>query len=335
MKRLLLFITFLVLTNISFSQDDEFQELYSWMKKQIVEKHIIDLDFDNKADTIILKGLVNYDNGKLAIGDPGIYMKFIINFANGKHLELDNHFDYVDSLMTKKIPKLIDSDLFYLIQFNKSHYIFLNEPKYGCCLENFWIVQVNNNELKKQTLQFQVYEIYDINSDNKLDLIGFKSYSDRFESFTQFRLIDYTPFEIYSQVDSFKINPQLSESFNNNLLKRFGSFPDSLRQFIVIKPSGDSLKVDYETAMKKYCREYPEASYRKFGKYDLGWRKPEELRLMRNEIFAAHGYIFSSPDLKEHFESTEWYIPKSKNVNDKLTEIEKYNINLISEQEKK
>ncbi len=335
MKRLLVIFTFLVLSNISFSQDSEFKELYSWMKKQIVEKHIIDLDFDNSADTIILKGLVNYDNGKLAIGDPGVYMKFIINFGNGKHLELDNHFDYVDSLMTKKIPKLIDSDLFYLINFNENHYIFLNEPKYGCCLENFRVIQVNNKETLTQSLQFQVYEINDINSDNKLDLIGFKNYRDRFESFTQFRLIDYTPFEFYSQIDSFRINSQLSESFNNNLLERFGSFPDSIRQFIVIKPNGDSLKVDYETAMKKYCRQYPEASIKKFGKYSLGYRKPEELRLMRNEIFAAHGYIFSSPDLKEHFESTEWYIPISKNVNDKITEIEKYNINLIREYEKK
>lgn len=50
---------------------------------------------------------------------------------------------------------------------------------------------------------------------------------------------------------------------------------------------------------------------------------------MRNEIFAAHGYIFSSPDLKERFESTEWYIPKSKDVNDELSEIEKYNVKMI------
>ena len=237
--------------------------------------------------------------------------------------------------MTRKIPRLIDSDLFYLINFNNNHYIFINEPKSGCCAEIFWIIQINNKEILSQNFKFQVYEINDLNTDNKLDLIGFENYRKRFESYTQFRLIDYTPFEVYSHLDSFRINPKLAESFNNNLLERFGSFPDSIRQFIVIKPNGDSLKVDYETAMKKYCREYPQASISKFGKYDLGYRTNEELRLIRNEIYAAHGYIFSSPDLKEHFESTEWYVPLAKNVNDKLTEIEKYNINLILEYEKK
>ena len=55
----------------------------------------------------------------------------------------------------------------------------------------------------------------------------------------------------------------------------------------------------------------------------------EELRLLRNEIFAKHGYIFNSTDLKEYFTSKDWYKPKFKNVDSLLTKTDKENIDLI------
>jgi hypothetical protein len=55
----------------------------------------------------------------------------------------------------------------------------------------------------------------------------------------------------------------------------------------------------------------------------------EELRLLRNEIFAKHGYIFNSTDLKEYFASKDWYEPKFRNVDSLLTKTEKENIELI------
>ena len=54
---------------------------------------------------------------------------------------------------------------------------------------------------------------------------------------------------------------------------------------------------------------------------------------MRNEIFARYGYRFSSPRLKEYFGAKEWYSPREDNVDNYLTEIEKYNIALIREAE--
>lgn len=60
----------------------------------------------------------------------------------------------------------------------------------------------------------------------------------------------------------------------------------------------------------------------------------DSLRLIRNEIFARHGYIFKSEDLKKYFGSQEWYKPQFNDVNGKLTEIEQLNIRLISDYEK-
>ena len=59
----------------------------------------------------------------------------------------------------------------------------------------------------------------------------------------------------------------------------------------------------------------------------------DELRIMRNEIFARHGYIFKSDDLSKYFSSYDWYAPKHDNVNHLLTEIDKANIAYIVEQE--
>lgn len=59
----------------------------------------------------------------------------------------------------------------------------------------------------------------------------------------------------------------------------------------------------------------------------------EELRLLRNEIFAKHGYIFNSTDLNEYFSSKDWYVPKYKNVDTLLTKTDKENIDLILEME--
>jgi hypothetical protein len=52
----------------------------------------------------------------------------------------------------------------------------------------------------------------------------------------------------------------------------------------------------------------------------------EELRLLRNTIYAKHGMIFQSDDLKTHFQHFSWYRPISSNVEARLTEVDKDNI---------
>jgi hypothetical protein len=59
-----------------------------------------------------------------------------------------------------------------------------------------------------------------------------------------------------------------------------------------------------------------------------------DLRILRNTIFAVHGLIFKSTDLNEHFRKFLWYKPKYNDVNDQLTQYDKYNIEQIQEFEK-
>lgn len=59
----------------------------------------------------------------------------------------------------------------------------------------------------------------------------------------------------------------------------------------------------------------------------------KKLKIARNEIFARHGYIFKSEDLKKNFESTSWYkgtIKADKFNSDKVfNDFEKKNVELI------
>ena len=82
------------------------------------------------------------------------------------------------------------------------------------------------------------------------------------------------------------------------------------------------------------ARWYADASEKYLSKYELDVYVKAELRLMRNEIFAAHGYIFKAQDLQAHFGKMSWYRPSYENVDNLLTEIEKANIKLIKTAEK-
>ena len=77
--------------------------------------------------------------------------------------------------------------------------------------------------------------------------------------------------------------------------------------------------------------DYPFTSLRKVTDDDLVYKSSRELRIMRNEIFARHGYIFDSKDMRKHFMSKNWYRPTSKNVI--LSDIEKYNVEFIKRYE--
>ena len=80
--------------------------------------------------------------------------------------------------------------------------------------------------------------------------------------------------------------------------------------------------------------DYPDASIRILSSSELRGYSKRELKLMRNEIFARHGYIFKTDEMKKHFSSKQWYEPKYNDVNSMLTDIEQQNIKTIQQLEK-
>ena len=54
-----------------------------------------------------------------------------------------------------------------------------------------------------------------------------------------------------------------------------------------------------------------------------------DIYILRNSIFARHGYSFRKKDLRQYFDRQEWYIPVHANVRSDLTALEKQNIKLL------
>lgn len=82
-------------------------------------------------------------------------------------------------------------------------------------------------------------------------------------------------------------------------------------------------------------RTYPQVSDTKLEYVNLEMLSKDQLKIMRNEVFAVYGYIFKTEPLKSHFAAMPWYKPERENVDDYLTDIEKENIALIKQVEDK
>ena len=80
--------------------------------------------------------------------------------------------------------------------------------------------------------------------------------------------------------------------------------------------------------------QYPETSTRRLTEKDVENRRNEELRIMRNEIYARHGYSFKLADMREHFDKLDWYMPVAVDIANQLTKVEKDNAELIKRYEK-
>lgn len=76
-------------------------------------------------------------------------------------------------------------------------------------------------------------------------------------------------------------------------------------------------------------RKYPQASIRVLSKKELMKMSLADLDIMRNEIFADHGYIFKTQKWSNYFKNKSWYKPRYQNVNSKLTLIERINVERI------
>ena len=65
----------------------------------------------------------------------------------------------------------------------------------------------------------------------------------------------------------------------------------------------------------------------------LGDLFAEDLRVLRNEIYARHGRVFKDADLQKYFESQAWYKANPDFKDDQLSEIEVKNLSVIKEAE--
>jgi len=138
--------------------------------------------------------------------------------------------------------------------------------------------------------------------------------------------------------------------FTASITESGNSAPLGKHQFTVKEKSIDSLAgvwtpdsatkkitaINYQLFRKKLAYKtgtgiYPFTSTREITESDLSNLSNWEVTLMKNEILARHGMIFSDKSLKDAFETKDWYVPVSDDISADLTSIEKKNIETIDQ----
>ena len=90
---------------------------------------------------------------------------------------------------------------------------------------------------------------------------------------------------------------------------------------------------DNSSYFAKGAGMFPEGSQRYLSYADIEYLSSRDLKIMRNEIFARHGYIFKTSDMIQHFSSQSWYRALNNDVTAYLSKIEKENVNFIKQYE--
>ncbi|KIC61744.1 YARHG domain-containing protein [Chryseobacterium taiwanense] len=72
------------------------------------------------------------------------------------------------------------------------------------------------------------------------------------------------------------------------------------------------------------------ASKQKLTEKDLKNLRKLDMEIIKNSVFARHGYAFKKQTYRNFFEQTDWYIPVSNNVDKDLSPMEKENVALLN-----
>jgi len=72
------------------------------------------------------------------------------------------------------------------------------------------------------------------------------------------------------------------------------------------------------------------ASKQKLTEKELKNLRKLDLEIIKNSVFARHGYSFKKETYRNFFEQTDWYIPVSNNVDNELSPMEKENVALLN-----
>ena len=119
---------------------------------------------------------------------------------------------------------------------------------------------------------------------------------------------------------------------SNNLVERKSiSSKDTLYSYISISDNGSFQHFTPDTTVNLDKRKYDFVFMRLLNENDLDQYSESELKTIIIEILAHNGYVFDNHFLRRFFSIFTWYEPDSKNITEKLSFVEKRNLQIIAE----
>jgi len=288
------------------------------------KKYIDDLDFDSVDDYL----RIHYDESKK------IYDR--IEFHLSRHGDFEYSCEEGYDYLSNDSKILIDNDgwdagyweVYYRIQKEDSTNIFIfseNNPD-GSDISDKLVIKIRNDSYN--VIFNRPFNIVRILPDGEIiNLFGRdrlpKELPDTVISDRTYKVREYVPFLCYTLSDTESFELEKSISYNQ---KFSVGWAKSKRRKIIVDKITKTESFLFET-----YRQFPETSLRFLSKIDLSIYSKEQLRIMRNEIFADYGYAFDDDILKWQYEQLGWYVEEDKDVQDDLSEIEIHNISLIKQ----
>jgi len=334
MKQILILIS-IFHSLLSFSQDN-FTEYLEKIKDQSVAEYHIDLNHDNLIDTIKCKFPSKTQHPDFGYDDPGTFNILEIAIKKGERFILSEPFDSIPHKIFNKYQNSINSNLLIYSDFGfNTEYLIAVGPPFGCCIEKLYVLRIIDKDIKvinKSGLILR--DIIDFDKDGRMNIIGIDHRGENWSRNNfEFRCLRIP--KVLDIKDTLILNKELTYKYNSKEFSQFSDYLDYQHPVLVTdKKNGEKRIEEFDDIKKIYYRDYPFISKRKLDFEKIHEYNSRELRIMRNEIFAVHGYVFNSPDLREYFGNKKWYTPISKRVVNNLSEIEKYNVRLILEREK-
>lgn len=143
-----------------------------------------------------------------------------------------------------------------------------------------------------------------------------------------FKNINIKKREYTLEKKEFKYNPNIMLEYSQRYIdwNKYNSSNISSEEL------GDWIQKEFATATDQIHEI--NASRKLLTKEQVENLKKGDLTIIRNCIYARHGYSFKSRPLRVFFDAQDWYIPVHSDIRSEFTEIEKENIKLLLKYEK-
>ena len=126
---------------------------------------------------------------------------------------------------------------------------------------------------------------------------------------------------------SFKYNPNLMLPEDTEYVDWYSEKLDTLKE-VIDDEEVTYFEETYRTASDVITKL--NASTTLLKEEDIKNLKKLELEIIRNTIFARHGYSFKKKSFRQFFDPVDWYIPVTDDISRELTSIEQKNIVLLN-----
>ncbi|MFH1001313.1 MAG: YARHG domain-containing protein [Bacteroidota bacterium] len=265
------------------------------------------------------------------------FTNFIVRNETGTYSFENNNVWVVNPNLINYVDRVIDNRI-GIIECNDRLYLMITGFQYGCCMNYTTILEWTGTSLNKYFHQeFEVIGSPVING--KRYLVGNIASSECYGNIdSDFYFFSFPPTEYRLFSDSLKVDKKLTQEKNSIYPKVEKEIDVYSATLVKVNITDETLMISSKLEKSLKDREFGIISLVKLPTKYFEKFENKKLRIMRNELFAYKGYEFNSSDLKEYFETKQWYIPTrktSEEISSELTEIESYNIKQIKELEKK